>query len=312
MDKKEFRKYLIIAVLAIIVCFAVQNLSLFTKGVSVLLTAMYPLVLGCVFAYLFNIILNSLERHYFPKSQGKAAALTRRPVCVGLSFLIVILIIALVLNIVIPELIRAVKLVTAGIPPLAVRCSDFLVAKFKEYPEIQAQITEALSQFDPKEIDWAALTAKITGVLQTGVVGIISSAVGIVGAVTDTVTNIVLALIFAVYLLIRKDTLIRDAKRAQNVYFSEKTNRRLGHVLDTAHQTFRSFIIGQFVEALILGSLCFIGMKILQLPYAAMSGTLVGVTALIPIVGAFIGAGFSAFIIFTENPMQALIFLIFP
>ncbi|HBB20607.1 MAG TPA: AI-2E family transporter [Ruminococcus sp.] len=311
MDKKEFRKYLVISVLAIIVCYAVQNLSLFTKGMSVLLTAMFPLVLGCVLAYLFNIILNSLERHYFPKSHGKAASLTRRPVCVGLSFLIVILIITLVLNIVIPELIRAVKLVTAGIPPLAVRCRDFLVTKFKEYPEIQVQITEALDQFDPKEIDWASLTTKITGILQSGVVGIISSAVGIVGAITGTVTNIVLALIFAVYLLIRKDTLIRDAKRAQKVYFSEKTNQRLNHFLETANQTFRSFIIGQFVEALILGSLCFIGMKILQLPYAAMSGTLVGVTALIPIVGAFIGAGVSAFIIFTENPMQALIFLIF-
>ena len=79
--------------------------------------------------------------------------------------------------------------------------------------------------------------------------GIISSAVGIVGAITGTVTNIVLALIFAVYLLIRKDTLIRDAKRAQKVYFSEKTNQRLNHFLETANQTFRSFIIGQFVEA---------------------------------------------------------------
>ena len=81
--------------------------------------------------------------------------------------------------------------------------------------------------------------------------------------------------------------------------------------MHTANETFQSFFVGQFIEAIILGTLCFIGMKLLKLPYAAMSGTLVGVTAFIPIVGAFIGAGVSAFIILTENPMQALIFIIF-
>ena len=94
-------------------------------------------------------------------------------------------------------------------------------------------------------------------------------------------------------------------------YFSEESNARFSRIFHTANETFQSFFVGQFVEAIILGSLCFIGMKILKLPYAAMSGTLVGVTAFIPIVGAFIGAGISAFIILTESPMQALIFLIF-
>ena len=112
-------------------------------------------------------------------------------------------------------------------------------------------------------------------------------------------------------MLLRKDKLIRDINRLRRLWFSESINQKTSHFMQTANETFQSFFVGQFIEAIILGTLCFIGMKLLKLPYAAMSGTLVGVTAFIPIVGAFIGAGLSAFIILTENPMQALIFIIF-
>ena len=95
------------------------------------------------------------------------------------------------------------------------------------------------------------------------------------------------------------------------LYLSEKNNRRISHFCSVAHQTFTGFFIGQFIEAVIIGSLTFIGASVLRLPYAAMTGTIVGVTALIPIIGAFVGAGLSAFIICTESPKQALLFLVF-
>ncbi len=87
--------------------------------------------------------------------------------------------------------------------------------------------------------------------------------------------------------------------------------KKINHYLDTANKTFKSFFVGQFTEAIILGSLCTIGMLILKLPYAAMTGTVVGVTALIPIVGAYIGAALGAFMILTQSPMQVLVFIIF-
>ena len=181
---------------------------------------------------------------------------------------------------------------------------DFILGKLKEYPEIQEQISTV-------EFDWANIAEKASKLLTSGVAGILSSAVGIIGGLTSAVTNLVLGLIFAVYLLLRKDKLIKDSSRLRRLWFSDETNKKMSRVLKTANETFQSFFIGQFVEAIILGTLCFIGMKVLKLPYAAMSGTLVGVTAFIPIVGAFLGAGISAFIILTESPMQALIFIIF-
>ena len=304
MNKNDIKKYIFIAALAIAVCIISQNFHVLANFVSLVLGAMKPLVMGFMIAYIFNILMNFFEKHYFPKSTSKAAAVTRRPVCLVCSFAIAIAMIILVMYIIIPEIAKAFGVLYAEIPPAFTQVRDFALGKLGEYPEIQEQISTV-------EFDWANIAEKASKLLTSGVAGILSSAVGIIGGLTSAVTNLVLGLIFAVYLLLRKDKLIKDSGRLRKLWFSDDTNRKLGRVLNTANETFRSFFIGQFVEAIILGTLCFIGMKILKLPYAAMSGTLVGVTAFIPIVGAFLGAGISAFIILTESPMQALIFIIF-
>lgn len=311
MEKKELKRYVIIAFLVIAVCLVIKNFGLFAKLIGVLFAAVYPLILGAVIAYIFNIILSGLEKRYFPNTTSKGIQKVRRPVCIVLSFLIVFAIIALILKIVIPELINAFKLIFEEIPPLIDKLSNYAFKMLEEYPDIQKEAMALYNEFDVKSLDWASITEKAAGFLKTGVMGIISSAVGIVGSLAGTITNVIIAIIFAIYLLARKDKLISDTSRFQTVLFKESTNHKVNKVCKTANDTFKSFFIGQFFEAILLGCFCFIGMKILQLPYAAMSGVLVGVTALIPIVGAFLGAGISAFIICTENPMQALIFIIF-
>ncbi|MBR6580928.1 MAG: AI-2E family transporter [Ruminococcus sp.] len=311
MEKKELKRYIIIAFLVIAVCLVIKNFGLFAKLLGVLFAAVYPLLLGAVIAYIFNIILSGLEKRYFPNTTSKGIKKVRRPVCIVLSFLIVFAMISLILKIVIPELISAFKLIFEEIPPLIDKLSNYAFKMLEEYPDIQKEAMALYNEFDVKSLDWASITEKAAGLLKTGVMGIISSAVGIVGSLTGTITNIVIAIIFAIYLLARKDKLLSDTNRFQTILFKESTNHKVNKVCKTANDTFKSFFIGQFFEAILLGCFCFIGMKILQLPYAAMSGVLVGVTALIPIVGAFLGAGISAFIICTENPMQALIFIIF-
>lgn len=304
MEKREIKRYIFIAFLAVAVCVISQNFAVFVSFLSVVLGALKPLIMGLIIAYIFNIIMNFFEKHYFPKSSSKLVKKSRRPVCLAASFAITIAIIILIMYIVVPEIASAFGVLYDEIPPAFTKSKDFILGKLKEYPEIQEQISTV-------EFDWANIAEKASKLLTSGVAGILSSAVGIIGGLTSAVTNLVLGLIFAVYLLLRKDKLIKDSHRLRKLWFSDEFNRKLGRVLKTANETFRSFFIGQFVEAIILGTLCFIGMKILKLPYAAMSGTLVGVTAFIPIVGAFLGAGISAFIILTESPMQALIFIIF-
>ena len=311
MGKKDIKRYITIAIIAIISCLIVKNFSFFGKMLLTGVKAFYPLALGTIIAYIINIIMHWYEKKYFPKSEKKIVSITRRPVCLVLSLLSAVAILALVLNIIIPEIINAIKLITMKVPPLYNDCKVFVLKKLSEYPELQKQASEMFNAFDVNTLDWATITENVSNFVQHGVLGFISIGVSIVSTIAGTVTNYIIAFIFAIYLLLRKDKILFDINRIQKAYFSEKFNSIINHVCKTAHECFRNFFVGQFIEAIILGSLCFIGMTILKLPYAAMSGTLVGVTALIPIVGAFIGAGISAFIIMTENPMQAIFFLIF-
>ncbi len=300
MERKEIRRYIFIAALAVAVCVTVQNFVIFKQLVMLAMKALRPIIIGCSMAYIFNIIMNFLEKHYFPKKQTKFIQKSRRPVCLILSFSIVIGIIALVLNIIIPETIRALKIMYAEIPPLFIKGRDFVLSKLDEYPDIKNEIEHL-------EIDKSGLVEKATD----SAFGLFGSVISFIGAVTSTVTNIIIGLIFAIYLLLRKDKLYTDINRVMKVSLSESKNAKIKRFFSMAHQTFTSFFIGQFSDALLLGTLTFIGAWLLKLPYAAMCGTIIGVTALIPIVGALAGAALSALVICTVNPAQAVVFIIF-
>jgi len=300
MKKKEMKRYGFIALLALIVCVAVRNLSLISRLIRTAFTALIPLLTGCIIAYIFNIIMNFYEKHYFPKRRSRFIRRSRRPVCVGLAFASAGLIIILVTNIVYPELVKAVKLIADEIPPFFSEVQKFAKTTFKEYPEIQ----ELIKSFEP---DIMSITEKVG----SGAYDVFDSLISIIGSTVSIVTNTVIAIIFALYLLLRKDKIHKDIVRFQKAYLSDNVNRHINYFFGIAHDTFQNFFVGQFIEAVIIGSLCFIGMTILRLPYAPMAGTIVGVTALIPIVGALIGAVISGFMIFTVNPMQAMIFIIF-
>lgn len=304
MERKELKKYFIISLIVIGVCLVVKNLSTIALMIRIVFSAVYPLILGCAIAYVFNIFLSFCERYYFPKKKTGFAAYSRRPVCLLLSIAITVALISLILNIVIPELITALKLISAEIPTAAIKVKDIAVRYLTDYPDIQKKIMSI-------DIDWKSITEKAVGFVTVGASGLITSIAEIISTLTVTVTRLVVAIIFAIYVLIRKDKLRTDLKRLKNAYLSERVNILTSKIFHTANNTFRSFFVGQFVEAIILGTLCMIGMYILKIPYAAMTGTVIGVTALIPIVGAYFGAAVGAFMICTVNPTKALIFLIF-
>ncbi|MBQ8297649.1 MAG: AI-2E family transporter [Ruminococcus sp.] len=304
MEKKEIKKYLSIAAIVIGVCLIVKNLSLFGEIIGITVSAMYPLILGCAIAYVFNILLTFCERCYFPTKQKGIIAYSRRPVCLVLALGMTVAIIALILKIVIPELITAFKIISAEIPKYAIDIKDWAVKSLHDYPEIQEKIYDI-------EVDWESLTKNLVDFVKVGASGLITSIAEIIGALASSITHLVVAIIFAIYLLLRKDKIKEDIRRSKNAYLSERLNKSLTRIYHTANTTFKNFFVGQFTEAIILGVLCMIGMSIMKLPYAAMTGTVIGVTALVPIVGAYVGGAIGAFMICTEDPMKALIFVVF-
>jgi len=218
------------------------------------------------------------------------------------SFLTLLLIVAFVVRMVLPQLVSCVQLIAKQIPVVI----DDLLANKELMKWIPEDLTASLSN-----IDWESRYSDIVKFLASGASGIAGTAVSVMSSLISSVVTWVIALIFAIYLLTGKERLQGQIKRLADTYLRQSWNEKIQYVLSVFNNCFRSFIIGQCTEAVILGTLCIIGMLNLRLPYAVMVGALIGITALIPVAGAYIGAGVGAFMILTVSPIKALVFLIF-
>lgn len=260
----------------------------------------FSLVLGAAMAYVLNIIMVRVERFYFPGSRNKWINSSRRGVSILLSILLVMGIIALIGGLVLPELGKAFGVIGRNVPVFLEEAAGWL--EKNNAMNIAAGI---------KDVDWNSMMDKAVDFAKSGLGDVLNSTITAVGAVVGSVVNFFIGLVFAIYILSGKEKLRSQAGRILRAYVKEDTIIRLRNIYRTADETFSSFIIGQCTEAVILGTLCTVGMLLLRFPYAPMIGAFIGATALIPIVGAYLGAAVGAFMILTVDPLKALLFIIF-
>ena len=263
-----------------------------------------PLITGCITAFVLNLLMKRLESWYFPHSQNQFVIKSRRPVCIFLSMLTWALILALICTLVIPELVSSFALIGKEIPPTLEWLYHFVSDNLDGIPSLQQLLLNL-------NLNWSVLVQKLISYISLGVGDVINTALAVITGVFGLLTNLLIGIIFALYLLLDKERLLRQFSRLFEAHLKPKKYQQFLRLMRTANESFSSFIVGQFTEAIILGLLCTAGMFLLRLPYAAMTGAVVGATALIPIVGAYIGAGIGAFMILTVDPMKALFFLIF-
>ncbi len=269
-----------------------------------LLASGKALILGAVIAYLLNILMGVYERHY--PFKGKAALKLRRAVCIVAALLTFAAVILLVVLLVVPELTAAVRLLMAEVPQVL---EDFGLW-LQESGAAEALSAEELAA-TLAGVDWESRITQFVKTLLEGVGGAAQVAVSAVSSAAGVLTTTVIGVIFALYLLAGKETLLGQFDRVTRRFLPEVWAGRMRYVLRTLNECFRKFIVGQCMEAVVLGLLCMAGMTLLRFPYAAMVGTLVGFTALIPVAGAYIGAAVGAFMILTVSPVKALWFLVF-
>ena len=298
---KRFAQYSLVAA-SIVLC--VMYLPQVLAAVGLLFGAASALLLGCAIAYIWNILLVRFERMYFPHTVKSGIQKSRRPVCILLSFGSLALILALVFQIVLPELTASLMLVGQEIPGVVEKIRAWLVGHAGDWPALQAWL-------NAQDIDWPTLLRNAMNLLIAGAGGIFNSAVSVAASVTGAVVRGVIAFIFSLYLLFDKERLSRQLLRTMDALLKPKCKKQILYVLNTANECFSHFIVGQCMEAVILGVLCGFGMTVLRLPYAMMTGTIIGVTALIPVAGAYIGGAVGAFMILTVDPWKAMIFLLF-
>lgn len=303
--RRQVAKWIIgIITICVLIFLGLRHIDNVAGAVLWLINLLKPLLIGIVLELFLNVPLSFIERHLFQKHPTLRKVKMRRPLAILLSLVLVIGVFVGVAFLVIPELIDAVSIVGSSL----INGLDQLVAFESAADYSKIPFGEQLSQTD---IDFLQLKNSLNEWLKQLETTVMDAAANILGSVAATAVDFVIGLVFSIYILANKEKLKKQVTRLIRVWLPAHFADWIIHVSAVCEKNFKLFVEGQTTEAIILGSLCAIGMLILRIPYAPMIGALVGVTALIPYVGAWIATLVGAFMILTVNPFKALVFIIF-
>ena len=300
--KDKTRKDIIIIISYIaLVIFALVNFSKIIAFLGKVISIFSPFLLGIILAFVLNVLNNFIEKRIFGKIKpSKIWNKIKRPLCITLSLILVFLTIFFVMNLLIPQLKNSASLFTDTLPAYKEDIIGIL-NKFDVDESTVNKVGEYLDNFGKVITDYIKGNSKdvitVTTEVATSVVNIISKGI--------------ITLVFAIYMIAQKETLSRQINKVMKAYLKPKTINKINTVGTLANKTFSNFVTGQCLEALIFGSLVFVGMLIFRFPYASTIGVLLGFTALIPIFGAFIGTAIGFILIMMVSPVKAILFVVF-
>ena len=299
---KKFTFWIIGVITACIVIFlAIENINVIAASFSKILSILSPLIIGFAFALVLNVPMSYLEDRLFPNTKKKSLSKLRKPLSYIISLVLILGILVGIVWLVIPALVEAVTLIVNGVVDFVNKLSVMSEEELIELPFGSYLL----------EIDWDKWLDTIQTFLKDRSGKIMNTTFDTIGSVLGGVVDFFISFVFSIYILFSKDKLQSQAKRLIRAWIPKTYGDTLIHIAKVATVNFRNFISGQSIEAVILGCLCMLGMLILRIPYAPMVGALVGVTALVPVVGSFIGAFVGAFMILTVEPIKAVVFIIF-
>lgn len=301
-NKLNYRKILEIVILGIICYWGLNHYEMIFKSISKLISVIMPFILGFIIAFILNVLMIRVEKVLNKFFTTNKFQIIKRIASIILSILILLGVLLLVVKLVIPEISNAIKLITTSLPEV--------FETLEKWSKGDSGISLQLKSFFDT-VDVQSLTSEFSEFAKIGFTGVLGSTVDILSMFVNGIFNIIVGFVFAIYILMSKETLKRQTRKLLSACLPPRITNKIIEIATISRTTFTNFIIGQTIEAIILGRLCALGMKIFGFPYAPMVGTLVGITAFIPIIGAFIGGGIGAFMIMTVDPMQALLFIIY-
>ena len=278
----------------------VQNLDAVWSTFGKALGILAPFLLGGAIAFVLNVPMRAIERHVFPKERQMDRL--RRPLALIFALLAVIGVVVVALYVIIPGVKEAV-VTAAGQLPDAV---DRLFGKLQGLEVYLPEVGELLQEL---QLDWRSIAENLMNTAKNWATGLVSTGGGLMAGAVSAVSTFVIGFIFSIYILLQKERLGRQGKQVLYALLSEKRADRAVEILALAEKTFSSFLSGQCLEAVILGCIFVIAMTVFKMPYALLTGVLISLTSLIPIVGAFIGCAVGALLIALTNPVQALVFV---
>lgn len=299
-NKENIKRIRNLIAFAILLYLGVQHIDVVFRVACNLFGLISPFVLGAGIAFVLNVPMNSIEKK-IERVFGKQKY--TRPLALVSTIVCVVLVIALVLFVVLPELASTILSLKDLFPAFLVRTQEMAEKVFAENPRIVEKISSI-------KIDWDEVINQVVSFLKKGAGSFLNSTVNVAVSVVSAIANFCIGFVFSCYILLQKEKLSVQVKKAIYAFIPVKKADRILEICVLSSRTFSNFLTGQCVEALILGCMFLITMLILRFPYALLVGVLVAFTALIPIFGAFIGCAVGVFLILMVSPVKALAFLI--
>ena len=265
------------------------------QGISGLAELFQPFLMGVVIAFILSRPYELFQQLYQKKLHFKVK--TAHILGIVSAYLAIFAVLAAVIGVVIPQLASSIRLFAQN--------AEYYLENLQRELDILAQ------RLHLAEIDLSSILQLVQAGLGQFDHAVVPKILSVTGTMLHSLATFAIAIAFSVYLLAGKKRILSQLDRILKAYLSRRIYADGRYVLKIIVESFRNYIVGQSTEAVILGGLCFIGMFLLELDYAGMVSMVVAITALIPILGAYIGGVIAAVLLFMVSPMKALIFLIF-
>ena len=303
IDKKLMPRVFVLIAGAIVFAWLILDTARASIVFSTIWGLIAPFVTGAGIAFVFNVPMRAIENQL----DGMKKEGLRRAIAIVLTLLCMVLVIMFVVELLVPQIRLTVASLSEKIPAFVERTAQNLRGLVAENPEVGVWIQEI---FDLESLDWPTMVKDALAWASTQITSVMGGAVNVIGSVTTGVVNTVISIVFALYCLGRKEILARQCRRVLYSILPEKTTDEIIRIMRLTNVTFSSFISGQCLEAVILGCLFAVVMAILKMPYIPLVSVIISVTALIPVVGAFVGCIVGAFFILVNDPLQAVTFVV--
>ena len=303
LDKTSVRYIFRVLMLLALFTWALMNLDVVFGALRRVLALFSPFLVGGGIAFLINVVLQPLERCW-RKLCRKAPAKLARPVCLTLSAILVLGFLFAVVFMMLPSLRESGDEFIRNLPAYA----DEIGRWWDDTVRFAAKYNIVLPDY---AINADLLVERITAFINDEGSGIITVTWGAATSILSGLVDVLLAFVFALYLLARKEVVAAHMKKLITTVLPREKAQRLLSIAALTNQTFTNFVSGQLTEAVIIGVLCFAGMLILNIPYAGAVSAFVAVTALVPIFGAWLGGGLGTFLIMLAEPIKAVWFVVF-
>ncbi|WP_286152700.1 AI-2E family transporter [Sporofaciens musculi] len=276
------------------------------KALAFVFHILLPFVLGGAIAFVLNVPMNFVQRNLFNEDKIKGKKRMQklaRPVSMLIVIFGVIGIVGIVMFVLIPQLGTTFANLGASIQEFIPKVQEWAEDIFHNNQEIMEWV-ESL------EFDWNKIMETGINFFKNGAGSVLDSTITAAMSIVSGITTFFIAFVFAIYILLQKEKLSLQAKKVLFAFVRRGRAEAALEVLSLTYNTFSSFLTGQCVEAVILGSMFVVAMAVLRLPYALLIGIVIAFTALIPIFGAFVGCAVGVFMIFIEDPFKAMIFIV--